>query len=592
MGANTETPTSGIVTQNREAWQRFATYASSSASPLRESMDSSRGMVGERWGQHTLAASGPLGSATIMFVPPLADATGKAERTLSQCLESGDPIEDHHDQSSVAFWSNTTSELRLYRDWRGSPPIYYYIDGSTLLWSTSIRELLQLGVARVPDKLALAQLQRVGYVPAPRTMVEGIKKIPPGHILSFGPDGPVTHRHWSPPFTPKHRDPTKKRAGVVRAILAEAIESMAARSGPTAVLLSGGIDSVAVLAIASRVVGLDLAAFTYRYEDYTGRYNEGPIARAAANSLGVEHTEIPIGPSFVTENLPRLLRAYEEPMTYGLHSSRMEPIADEGIGVALSGADAPFLNMPSPMAWALRTEAVVPRPLLDTGRRLTGRSSAGPLHRANTLLSMAQAGIARQYLEFPLHKVVPETLASTLYRDPDLHAQALTEMEEELSETAAVPDGLTPRDRLVLLGLTGSAAEHVLTWNHRWGLLAGISVRFPLCDDDFVAYMSRKTMGTPGKEDLRTLAGEFLPEEVVATPKVPQTIPLDEWFRGPLQPYLREQLSRDAVVAEGTFVPEVIERCLDEHVAGHANHKWVLWSSLTYLLWRRHVLEN
>jgi asparagine synthase (glutamine-hydrolysing) len=355
-------------------------------------------------------------------------------------------------------------------------------------------------------------------------------------------------------------------------------------------MLSGGIDSVVVLAIASKVLGLDLVAFTFNYEDYSGRYNEGPAARVAASALGVEHTDIAIGPAFVMENLPRLIEAYEEPTTYGLHSAHMEPIADVGIDVALSGADAPFLNMPGPLAWALRIGALVPKPMLVAAGRLTTGIQMGIARRANTLLTMASAGMAHQYLEFPLHKVVPRPLARTLYQDPDLEELSSRELEDHLSEEMAT-EGLSSRDKLVLAGLSGSASEHVLTWNHRWGQLAGISVRFPLCDHDFVAYMSRRTMGTPGKEDLRMLAVEFLPDEVVAAPKIPQTIPLDLWFRGPMKDYMREQLDRELIAEEGTFVPEVIEECLDEHIAGRANHKWAVWSTLTYLVWRKHVLD-
>jgi asparagine synthase (glutamine-hydrolysing) len=586
----------GVVTDSRPALDRFLDVAAESgASSHRRSHPHLH--VAFAIGDHPGSAiaadpDGPI--ASIAFVPPLAmpDKTRKAKATLQACASSGDPIENVEDQCSVVFWSHERSELVLYRDWRGSPPIYYSVDEATLLWSTSIRELLRLGASRDPDPIALAQLQLVGYVPAPRTMVQSIRKVPAGHILSFRDGREKVRRHWAPPFHPKHRDGVRRRARNVGDIMKASISRMAAPNGPTGVLLSGGIDSVVVLTVAKMLARLDVEAFTFHYEGYEGRYNESPAAKAAAAVLGVRHTEIPIGPSFVIDNLPGLIQAYEEPMTYGIHSSRLEQIKVAGVDVALSGVDAPFFNMPASLAWAIRVRRVLPHGLADLGRRLTDGAKHGPLHRANTLLTMANMGTEDRYLDLPLHVAVPPGVGQSLYRDPGLHERALADLRDEMSRTLTEIEGLTPRDELVLLGLTGSGPEHVLAWNHRWGSAAGVSVRFPLCDDEFVGYMSRRHMGSSGKEDLRMLAGQFLPDDVVRAPKIPQTIPIDVWFRGQMAGFMRDHLTRAELSEEGVFDPDVVNRCLVEHMEGKANHKWVLWTCMTYLMWREHVLRT
>ena len=87
------------------------------------------------------------------------------------------------------------------------------------------------------------------------------------------------------------------------------------------------------------------------------------------------------------------------------------------------------------------------------------------------------------------------------------------------------------------------------------------------------------------------LAAEYIPAELAHAPKIPQTIPIDEWFRGPMEQYVRDHLDRRRLAEEGTFDPEVIQRCLEDHIEGRANHKWVLWTCLTYIVWRAAVLE-
>lgn len=532
--------------------------------------------------------------AIIVFAPPLVgrDEVGKAMRTLERCVISGDPIEDERDQCSVACWSRQRGELSLYRDWRGGPILYHARVGSTLLWSTSLLELLSFGVPGEPDRVALAQLQLVGYVPAPRTMVERIGKVPAGHVLAYRDGRAETTRRWRPEFAPKHRDDTKRRAAVLTRILQTSITSMGSSSGPTGVLLSGGIDSTTVLAVAARHTDLDLRAFTFRYEGYTGEFNESPAARATASALGVEHDEISIGPSFVMDNLPRLLTAYEAPMTYGIHSARLGPLKAMGCDVALSGVDLPLFNLSPPFRWAMRARRLMPQGMAALGAQLTRSAHRGPLRKANTLITLAAADSEHRYLRYPLHVAVPETVAPSLYTDPDLFEDARVDLEDGLSRTLRAVEGLTPRDQLILLGMTGSGPEHVLAWNYRWGAAADVSVRFPLCDPAFVHYMSRRHGGSSAKKDLRAVAAEALPPEIVDSPKIPQTIPLGVWFRGPMKDYLREHLSEARLADEGTFRPDVVTRCLDEHLQGHANHKWALWTCLTYLVWRDRVLES
>jgi asparagine synthase (glutamine-hydrolysing) len=517
-------------------------------------------------------------------------AEEKANATLRNCVTSGEPIENPDDQCSVVFWSPERSELLLYRDWRGSPPLYYFRAGSTFMWSTSIRQLLAFGAPRVVDPVSLAQLQQVGYVPAPRTMVESIRKVPAGHILRFGGDDPVVMRHWTPSFTPKHHDDVEERADRIEEMMGAAITRMCPPDEVTAVLLSGGIDSNIVLAVAKQVAQVPVEAYTFHYEGYSGRLNESPKARLTAEALGVRHHEIPIGPSYVIENLPKLVEVYEEPMTYGVHSSRLDPIKEAGIKVALSGVDAPFFNTTKPMARAIKLRRWIPEAALDVGTKVTQSAASSWGRRANAMLTLAGSDSSQRYISASLHSVIPERILQGLYRDPSLHSQARTFLEHELVRELVGTDGWSPRDQLVLLGLTGSGPENMLTWNYRFGRAAGVSLRFPLYDQEFVDYMSRRPMGSAKKDDLRALGARLLPEQVARAPKVAQEMPLATWFRGPLNAYLRERLNKDEIERDGLFEPEAIRTCLEEHLDGRANHNWLLWTSLTYLTWRNTVL--
>ena len=538
-------------------------------------------------------ADEPSGSmVSVAYTPPLAegDGTQKAAATLTSCSSAGNPIENEGDQCSVAFWNPRDASLLLYRDWRGSPPLFYSLSSSTMWWSTSIKGLLALGAARDVDCVALAQLQKVGYVPAPRTMVDSIRKIPAGHVLSFHNGAARVRRHWQPQWGPKHRDGVSKRAHRIRDILTRSTTRMAAQDGPTGILLSGGIDSIVVAAVAKRSSELDLRAFTFRYEEYSGIYNEAPLARAVAKYLDVEHHEIAIGPSYIMEGLPRLVTEYEEPMTYGLHSALMQAIADAGIDTVLSGVDAPGFNLSRVDSLGFDLDALVPKKGIDLVQRLTPDTNSGPFHRMNTLLDVATSNTEERYLHHPLHIVVAPQTAAHLYADRSLLERANADLIAGLSRTLDEGGELTPRDQIALLGLNGSGPEHMLTWNHRWGDAAGVTSRYPLYDAEFVTYMGRRHKRSSDKADLRGLAAMYLPDEMTQTPKVSQAIPLDSWLRGPMKDYMRSHLTKADLDQEGSFNTGVLLTQLDEHIDGRANHKWVLWTCLAYLIWRDRVL--
>jgi hypothetical protein len=138
------------------------------------------------------------------------------------------------------------------------------------------------------------------------------------------------------------------------------------------------------------------------------------------------------------------------------------------------------------------------------------------------------------------------------------------------------------------------AAEGSLHWTQRWCRVHGLALHFPFSDDDlcdFELQLPRDSISTE-KEDLRRLAEQFMPRDMAWWPKLPQTVPISRWFRGPLQSFLRDRLSPALIARSGLFDNKVVQQAIDAHVRGRADHGWKLWALLTVVAWQELVASR
>ncbi|WP_457654579.1 asparagine synthetase B family protein [Rhodocaloribacter sp.] len=498
-------------------------------------------------------------------------------------------------QASLTLWEAPRGRAALVRDRAGVPPVFFAEHEGALLWASDLQTLLVLGVERALDPLALDAYLSLGYVPAPWTFIEGIRKIPPAHALVREAGATTLTPYWAPALQPKHKAPKARTVAELRKHVEESLRRATETGGPFGVLLSGGVDSSLVVAGLHRWLGVPVTAFTYEYEAYEGKWNEYERARKLTEHLGVPHEKITMGPAWVAEHLPALLARHEEPFTYGIHTARLDAVRAAGIPTVLTGALPGF-----PGQWELaRTETLGLRlgawpglPWQTVARLTKPLAGRGPLDRLHAVARLAAGSAAELYEGKAVNTIVRDEERLRLYRDPERfragRAARLGLMERILADSGAVDRF----DRHALLTSRLLQAEHNLWWNHRWGRAHDLRFRFPFLDPGLTRFLARLRRADASKTLFREVAATVMPREIAFFPKLGQAAPLWQWLRlPPLRDLVTDTLTPARIEDAGLFRTDVITRAVGEHVRGERAHQWLVWTMLSFFLWKEVVLD-
>jgi len=282
---------------------------------------------------------------------------------------------------AFAIWDAPKRRLFLARDRLGQKPLYWWHGRGAFVFASELAALFECPeVPRVVDRRALGDFLRFGYVPAPATGFAGIYKLTPAHYLLFDAaaakvDGPW--RYWDIPREPPEQGVAPEEWGE-RALgaLSEAVRSQLVADVPLGVLLSGGLDSSTIAALASEHVRQPLRTFTVSFE--TAGFDEAGYAREVADFLGTEHAVVRVQPRCV-EALETLVRHHGEPFAdpSGIAMYHLAEEARRQVVVALSGdgGDESFGGYPRHAAlWLSERMPAFARSLLAPfGRRIRPR---------------------------------------------------------------------------------------------------------------------------------------------------------------------------------------------------------------------------
>jgi asparagine synthase (glutamine-hydrolysing) len=505
------------------------------------------------------------------------------ERVLKDWVRNGtSTFHTHHFQGFVAAWNATTSIGVLLRDPYGFAPGFVAKAEDGIVFSTDIALLLHVGIDPSPDEIAMDAFMVSGHFPAPMTPVKAITKIPPGHQVVISPEGMTNAQAWFDHGQPQQvsKDEASELVGIR---MRDALERTWPGSGNAGMLLSGGVDSAMILTGIVRMLDEPVSAFTFRYEDYQGKLNEGGHARAVADHLGVPHEEISIRPGDILDDLGGAVADYGEPFNWGLHSYRLGPIADSGATSLFSGVGADgsgltkrhsaamrFSQLPGPIRSMVRAAVVAARPL-----NLRSQSKSEWATESSSELG----GLFTNDSDWNRRQ------RRDLYRDPTIVERSAGQL---LEIYRVAVEEFQPNDLeriLLLLDKRFTTAEGVLAWNRGWTLAHGLDLRLPYYDHDFVDLAMGVEGTSTGKDVLRQLASEYLPREMAYAPKTPQQMPVNDWIRGPLAESVRERLADPPAAMSSMFDPAGMRKLVDQHVAGQIDYGWKLISLLTIAEW-------
>jgi asparagine synthase (glutamine-hydrolysing) len=458
---------------------------------------------------------------------------------------------------AFALWDAQRRRLLLARDPMGVKPLYYYGSERIFFFASEVRTLLQTGL--VPRKIdgtgALSYLA-FGSVYEPWTIVEGVRAVPPGHVLTWEQGSLSAREYWSllPGASGRvgEDEPSRNGAGAghLPEILRESVLSHLVSDVPVGVFLSGGIDSSSLVAIMHRNgVRANTFSLVFREEEF----NEGPYSRAVARRFDTEHLEIPVSQGDTLALLPEALRAMDQPTMDGINTYLVSAKARSvGVKVALTGLGADemfagysnFRRVPKMERMAARLKrlpALARRPLAASVAIVAGKTDR---NRKLAELVLAEESFVHPYF------LVRELFAGAEQRalfPSDKYEVAKRTLDDDLCASIARASTLDPVNRVSYLESHWYMRNTLLRDSDFMSMAHGLELRVPFLDRAMVEACfripgKRKLQGSSPKSLLLASLGVELPEEIVKRPKRGFTFPFERWLRGEMKSVIENAL--------------------------------------------------
>ncbi|MDQ6626062.1 MAG: asparagine synthase (glutamine-hydrolyzing) [Verrucomicrobiota bacterium] len=491
---------------------------------------------------------------------------------------------------AFALWDGRDETLFLARDRLGKKPLNYVVADGTLFFSSELAPLLDAKLAPWElDPASLAAYLLFGFVSAPQSMVRQIRKLPPAHFLTWRRGQMEVRRYWSYTQAPKLTCSRAEALDLVRETLDESIRLRLRSDVAVGLLLSGGLDSNAILARLVHGLGRKVQAFTIGFTEQD--YDESEIARASAKHFGIEH-HVLTGGSDLLKLLPDVVRHYGEPSADKsvLPTMRVCELTREFVKVALSGdgGDEAFSGYSKHRLadWQRHSSTLFSSEIREqwTLASMTGEGRLG---------SKFASKIRRQLLA-----ETPSLFSGEFFSGPFFREITTSRLRDE---TLPFLHGLVARfwagrmppiERILQWDNTDPLPNSLLTKLDIASMAQSLEVRSPFLDHELVELCARlpndwKGNQQEGKLMLRELVSADLPSEVLNAPKRGFSVPLSRWWRNEARGQIREGLLPLHPALTPYVDEQAVARFLEEHQQGRANHAQRLWNLWVLNEWAR-----
>jgi asparagine synthase (glutamine-hydrolysing) len=506
---------------------------------------------------------------------------------------------------AFALWDERRRRLFIARDRFGEKPLYWGIFDRTLLFASEPKVLLAHPSVR-PDLNvnALRQYLSFDYVPAPLSIYEGIGKLPAAHSLTLEDGHVEVQPYWRLSY--KKREPVPsvaEAADQLRVLLEDSVRLRLVSDVPLGVLLSGGIDSSVVTAMAVRASSETVKTFSISFAESS--FDESEYARRVAEFLGTDHHEERFNSSLAANLVGEIGAWMDEPMSDPslVPTYLLSRFTRKHVTVALGGDGGDELFAGYPMYFGHRMARAYNRiPKLIRNGLVEPLVNALPVktknlsfdYRARRFVTASHYDeVARHHVWFgsftPQDQELLLTDVAKQATDGDIYRDARRMFAE--CDSNDLTECMQSLDTQLYL------AEDILTKVDRASMAVSLEVRAPYLDPrvaEFAASLPShyKLHGYTSKYILKQAAKGLVPSFVWRRGKKGFGVPFAKWLKGDLRPLARDLLSPERLRRGGLFNADYVALLQDEHERGVANHRKLLWTLLSFELWRESFVET
>jgi asparagine synthase (glutamine-hydrolysing) len=511
---------------------------------------------------------------------------------------------------AFAVWDERSRTLFLARDRVGVNPLFYAEYGGKFFFASEMKAILaEEGFPRSLDQTALASYFTLSYIPAPYTIFSHIRKLLPGHTLTYREGKARIRKFWDLECRPDRGKSEARFIEEFMALLEEAVKIRLISDVPLGAFLSGGIDSSTVVALMSKVSRDPVNTFCMGFGGNVGGYlDERGYARQVAERYATNHREHEVTPD--PEGLIRkIVTAFDEPFAddSAIPSYFVCRMARENVTVALSGlgGDEVFAGYERYLGLMLsRAYRKIPASIREHGIRKIieslGERRDGH-YTVNHMKRFVRSGsLPPDQCYFGYLSILNPVIRESLFTDAASfrgHAEGCRDLALSHFNSSQVAEKEDLLARAFYCDLKTYLPEDILAVTDRMSMLSALETRAPFIDHKFLEFCATipsemKIQWYTKKYLLKKAVKPLLPKDILTHRKQGFVGPMAQWLKNDLRAFTQETLTEKNLGRHGLFHYPTVQRALDEHYAGREIHDTLIWSLLIFQTWYEAYMEN
>lgn len=495
----------------------------------------------------------------------------------------------------LAVWDERKRRLILARDRMGQKPLYYTKQNGVLLFASELKAILKYpGIKKEIDPVSLSKYLAYEYIPAPRSIIKGINKLEPGHMLIWQNQDISLKQYWDIPTDRILSIGVEEASNTLKDLLKKSVKRHLISDVPLGIFLSGGIDSSTITYMATKLLPQNqVKTFSMAFGEKS--FDESSYARRVANHFGTKHFENTCTPEDLLSLLPKVKHFLDEPIgdasiipTYALSKFTREHVK---VALGGDGGDELFAGYPTFEADKLvRFYQFIPK--------FMQRGLVEPLARTIPV-SDADISLDFKIKQFVKGASIPNEAKHFIWMgsfSPEEQKKILVETIKEetfddvfrhLNKTKKADPG----NDLLYLYKKLYLSEDILVKVDRASMACSLEIRAPFLDHHVVEFVSRlpykmKLNGFTMKYILKRAMKDLLPSGIANRPKKGFGIPIAKWIKGPLKEMTLDLLNPDRIKRGGIFDANEVSKLLKDHLDSKVDNRKKLWTLIIFELWQ------